>query len=37
MGPVVWKGVINSAETGKVNVQALDVSYRGFKFNDVDF
>ncbi|EFX65711.1 hypothetical protein DAPPUDRAFT_32159, partial [Daphnia pulex] len=26
MGPVVWKGVINSAETGKVNVQALDMS-----------
>lgn len=25
-GPVVWKGIINSVETGKVNVQALDMS-----------
>lgn len=32
MGPVVWKGVINSAETGKVNVQALDVSCTYFVF-----
>lgn len=26
VGSVVWKGIINSVETGKVNVQALDVS-----------
>ena len=25
---VVWKGTINSTETGKVNVQALDVIHR---------